>query len=718
MFDSLFKNSKDSENNTENSEELPKIESISQQTPEEKKVVEWVNKKVEESRMSSSRISHEGVWMTNIAYVLGFDGVFYDTTTRQFRSAAKGNTSLRRNRVHVNKILPSIQNRLARLCKNPPKYDVRPNSNEVEDKEASRLSLQVLNNIFDKQQVNQKRMTLYMWMQECGHAYAKVCWDPDLGEEIEDPDTGDVMYEGDVRIDVVPALEVFPDALAKTLDECQWIAHAKLRKLDYFKSHYPDRGHLVKEEGARLLSLQYEMRINSLNVQGQGQTGAQTIAKSSAIEIIYYEKKSTKHPRGRQIAISNGVLLEDKELAIGEIPFSKFDDVLVGGKYYSESVVTHARPLQDQLNRIIALRAAWTNKMLTGKWKAPKGSGLQQESINDQSGEVWEYNPLPGGQVPEAVQVPTIPQYAYEEEDRLDKMFDDTFGINEISKGQLPAAGIPAIGMQFLMEQDDTRIGVITENNEYSWARVGKHVLKFVAKFYKTPRLLKTAGKGLEYTVKSFLGSEVEGHDDVIVIRGSTLPGSKVLRRQEILNLRSQGLLGNPQDPETTEKVLGMLEYSDVQMNEVWQELAVDEAQVAKDIKLIEQEIPPQIQQWDNHKLHCQKKNLYRKSEKWHALSQTSQQILLADIEARIQLLVMSANPQLAAQLNEVKLNQQQLQQAARGAATTAGAQAGGLNQGINNPNIPGSGGPPPVPGGPPPSSMGVAPPPPGLGGP
>jgi len=706
----------DSSDKVTGDEQLSQLESIAEQTPDEKKIVEWVTKKVDESRMSSSRISHEGVWMTNIAYVLGFDGVFYDTTTRQFRSAAKGNTSLRRNRVHVNKILPSIQNRLARLCKNPPKYDVRPNSNEVEDKEASRLSLQVLNNIFDKQQVNQKRMTLYMWMQECGHAYIKTCWDPAMGEQIQDPDTGEVMYEGDVRLDVCPALEVFPDPLGKTLDECQWIAHAKLRKLDYFKSHYPNRGHLVKEEGARLLSLQYEMRINSLNVQGQGQTGAQSIAKSSATEIIYYEKKSTKRPHGRMISIANGVLLEDKELAIGAIPFAKFDDVLIGGKYYSESVVTHARPIQDQINRVIALRASWTNKLLAGKYMSPKGAGLQQESINDQSGEVWEYNASAalGGAKPEAVQVPMIPSYAYEEEDRLNKMMDETFGINEVSKGQLPSASIPAIGMQFLMEQDDTRVGVITEHNEYSWALVGKHVLKFVAKYYKTPRLLKTAGKSLEYTVKSFVGSEVDGHDDVIVIRGSTLPGSRVLRRQEILNLRSQGLLGNPQDPETTEKVLGMLEYSDVTINEVWQELAIDEAQVDRDIKLIEQGVPPVIQEWDNHKTHCQKKNVYRKSEKFEQLPKESQQILLADIQARIQLLMMSANPQLAAQLNEVKMNQDQLKQAAIGAATNAGAQAGGLNQGINNPNFGGA----PAPGAPPMAPPGAGPMPQGPGGP
>ena len=83
----------------------------------------WVKNKVQEVRSNSSRITHEGIWMTNIAYLLGFDSVYYDTSTRQFKSVGRGSSYLRRNRIHVNKILPTVQNRLSRLCKNPPPFD-------------------------------------------------------------------------------------------------------------------------------------------------------------------------------------------------------------------------------------------------------------------------------------------------------------------------------------------------------------------------------------------------------------------------------------------------------------------------------------------------------------------------------------------------------------------------------------------------------------------
>lgn len=630
-------------------------------TNDERDLVSFVRRKVEESRQNSSRITHEGIWMTNVAYLLGYDGVFYDTTLRQFRTISTGSRSIRRNRVHVNKILPSVQNRLARLCKNPPKYDVRPNSSDSDDKEAARLGLQIINMVWDQQAINQKRIPLFMWVQQCGHAFLKVSFDDQLGKPMVDPTTGELDYEGDIRIDVASPFEVFVDAMAKTMDEAQWVTQAKVRKLDYYKTHYPENGANVKEEDAWLLSAQYEMRINSLNNRGQGQTGSQQVMKNSAIELSYYERRSKKHPNGRHIVVANGVLLANKELPTGEIPFVKFDDVVIGGKFFSESTITHARPIQDQYNRTINLRTQWVNKLLAGKYIAARGHGLMQEALNDQSGEVVEYDPVPNAAPPQAMNVPVIPSYAYEEEERLQSMMYDIFGINEISRGQLPSAGIPAIGMQYLQEQDETRIGIVTEQHEHAWAGLGGLILKYAEKFYVMPRLLKVAGKSMDYTVKSFVGAELNGNDDVVVVRGSTLPGSKVLRRQEIINAYTQGFLGDPQDPKVREKVLGMLEFGDI--GEMWQDYGVDKAQVEKQIKEIENGIVPEISELDNNELHLQEKNRLRKSDKFAKMSPLSQEILMQDIEQRIQLLTNQANPGLNAQMQGIQQDMQQFQQ-------------------------------------------------------
>jgi hypothetical protein len=641
------------------------------QSFEDKELIGFVRGKLEDVRAYASRISHEGVWLTNIAYVLGFDFVKFDSSLRQFRPSAYAGQFMRNNRVSVNTILPRMQNRASKLCKNPPRYDVIPKTMSDEDKEAARLGLHIINSTWDEQQINRKRLELVNWVQQCGHAYLKTCWDKQLGPKMPvfDQETGEARLEpiGDIRIDVISPFEVFPDPIAKSWDECGWVVQARIRPISYFRDQYGELGGQVEPEDVWLTSLQYETRINSFNNQGGASTSVNSVIKNAAIELSYYEKPTYKNPKGRMIVCASNVLLKNDELPIDEICFQKFDDVIVAGKYYSESVVTHARPLQDQLNRLMALRADWQNKMLTGKYIAARGHGLMKEALNDQSGEVVEYDHVPNAPPPTAMQIPLIPQYAYTEEDSLINKIDDIFGINEVSRGQLPSAGIPAIGMQFLVEQDDTRIGVVTEGMEYAYAGVGRQILKYAEKYYDTPRLLKMAGKSMEYTVKSFVGEDLLGNTNTTVIRGSTLPGSKTLKRQEIINLHQQGYFGNPQDPKVLQNVLSQLEYGDVQ--EAWKERSLDMAQITKCIAMIEMEVKPPVHEADNHILFYQELNNLRKSEKFDKFSDLSKAILLEVMEDHLQEMVNIAAPtttnapsmdeQTAAQEHEAELQAQ-----------------------------------------------------------
>lgn len=625
-----------------------KLDSAQDQPKEDIELATFVKNKVEEVRAQANRVSHEGIWMTNIAYLLGFDSVYYDPTQRQFRplsDTAGSSQYISRSRIHSNIILPDVQNRLARMLKNPPKYDVRPESMEEEDKEAARLGIEVINMVWDKQSVNRKRIDLGMWLMQCGHAYVKVSYDDDLGDPL--PAIGNDQspgFEGDIRIDVVSAFECFPDPLAKTFDECGYFTQAKVRKLEYFRQRY-DLGYLVKEEGAWLLSAQYEMRINTLNSTGTSSSGTSEQMKNAAIEMNYYEKRSKKYPGGRHIIVANGVVLKNDVLPCGEIPFAKFDDVVVGGKYYSESLITHARPIVDQYNRLLQKRAQWENKLLAGKYIAAKGHGLIQEALNNQSGEVVEYNPVPNAAPPGAMSIPVMPEYAYTSTNDLENKVHNIFGLSEVSRGQLPSASIPAIGIQLLLEQDETRVGIEVESHEYSWARVGQLILKYADKCYVTNRKLKTKGRGLSYKVTEFDGKSLRGNFDCIVIRGSTVPNSKVINRQEIINLWQQGLMGAPQDPAVVQEVLGKLEYGEV--GSVWKKYHIDMTQIQDSIEEIEEELKPEVNKLDNHMLHLMVKNDYR-IEKGMNLSPLSMQLLEEDIATHTQMEVLLRHPELA----------------------------------------------------------------------
>jgi hypothetical protein len=635
--------------------ELSPIENASDMSPDEKRLISYIRDKVDDCRHSGSRIAYEAIWLTNIAYLLGFSGVSYDPVQKQYKNADPSNKMMRRSRMRVNKILPTIQNRLARLCKSPPEYDVRPNSNSTEDKDAARLALQIIENVFDKTRFEEKRQELLMTTQQFGYAFIQVCWDPNIGKCMYDPETNEMQgYEGDIRIDVLNPFEVFTDPLAKRMEDVNWWIKAKVRKLSYFQERYPERGDAVKEEDAWLLSSQYEQRINALTASGITGSSVHQQMKNSAIEIVYYEKRSKEHPNGRMIVTASGILLEDKELPIGEFDLTKFDDIVVAGKFQSESVITHLRPIQDQYNLVINKRAEWVRKMLAGKYIVPRGAGLEQEAINNESGEIVHYNVVPnapnGGQ-PIPMMIPNMPSYAYNEEKALDLQFDFVSGLSEISRGQLPFAGIPAEGMQMLQEADETRVGIMTARNELGYAQIARHILLYASEYYKMPRILKIAGDGLEYTVKEFVGADIKDNHDVIVLPGSTIPGSKTLRRQEIINAYQLGILGPVGDPKTLQKLAKMIEFGD--QFEIWKPLALDSAQIKKSLDAIEQgtfDMQKDLHELDNHIMYIQEMNDYRKTDKYTELGDKKQALFDYVLEWHIQAQVRILNPGLPMQ--------------------------------------------------------------------
>lgn len=591
--------------------------------------VNWVRTKLEEIRTSASRTSHEGIWMQNTAYVLGFPGMQWNAAARSFAPVNNASSFNRRNKIYVNKLLPALQNRLARLCKNQPRYDVRPNDSTQEAKDNAKFKLDILMAKWDDLRINQKRSSLIMWAQQTGHAYLGVYWDDTLGNKMFNAETGEVDFEGDIRVDVISPFEIFPDPQAKCFDDARYFIRAKVRPLQYFRDHYGEKGAEVKSEETWLLSAQFENRINSMNTRGpSGGTGSGG-NRDTALELSYYERPCKKYPNGRFIVEASGIRLVDEELPVGKIPLVKFDDITIGGKYYSECVTTHARPIQDQYNQLIRRRAEWTNRLLKGGYLSPRGNGMIREALTDEQAEVIQYDVVPnapGGGEPKPLQIPMIPQWAYTEEDKLDMMMNEIMGLGEASQGNLPSASIPAIGMQLLVEQDQTRIGVMIEQHEFAFADVGMLILDYVQKLYVTPRKMKFAGKN-SYIVKDVSGEALQGSNDVSVVRGSMNPSSKSLRRQELLNLYDRGLLGDPADPKVRQNLLADLEFGDI--SEPYLDIAIDQNRIKKFITDVEGGIFPDIDEADNFAEAYKEFSRYRKSEKFTTLEPEIQQLLI-----------------------------------------------------------------------------------------
>ena len=147
----------------------------------------------------------------------------------------------------------------------------------------------------------------------------------------------------------------------------------------------------------------------------------------------------------------------------------------------------------------------------------------------------------------------------------------------------------------------------------------------------------------MAYTVKDVTGSDIRGNTDVYVIRGSTVPGSKTLDRQDIFNVFNAGLLGNKEDPAVLTKVLDMLEFGDI--NGVWEDNSLDNSQIQRGIQKLEAGMPVQVSEFDNHPAWLIKLNRVRKSDKWDSYDPQIQALFLQTMEQSIQTIVSQNMP-------------------------------------------------------------------------
>lgn len=137
-----------------------------------------------------------------------------------------------------------------------------------------------------------------------------------------------------------------------------------------------------------------------------------------------------------------------------------------------------------------------------------------------------------------------------------------------------------------------------------------------------------------------------------MVVRGSSVPTSRSLRRQDILNTYQLGLLGNPGDPALRMKVMQQLEFGDT--SGMWTQFSSTKAQIKKMIDDIEKGVittenaAQSVSQYDDHVLFLMDLNEYRKSEKYEAIPPEQKEAFLRVMDAHLEWQARITNPAVA----------------------------------------------------------------------
>ena len=613
--------------------------------------------------------SYEKTWFINGAFLRGQQYVSYNDASKTFEVPYR--IPQHRVRLVINYCMAYFRRTKARLTAHKPGLFTRPATTDQNDVERARLDVKVLESELYREGFPAKHKADVAWALECGTGLMYLRWNPwggtplfeDVpvvdeftGEPSVNPETGEPMTErkplmddhgrqlreGQNEIEVVSAYEIDVDPMATTLDDAEWIMRSKIRSLAWIRENYPDKGPYVKAEEVHLHDC-YQKRIRQMiGILGYSSDAESSSAgaedePNSAIIHEYWERATTKYPRGRLIVIANNVELFNGENPYKHqiFPFTKTDEVTISGRFWGMAMIEQAIPLQKNLNR--ARSQEVENRTLMGrpKWLIPRTAKVTQASFDAEAGEKITYMPGPRGERPEIMAPPPTYQSTQIEIQHTINDIQEIFAWHEVSRGILPSANIPGVAVDKLQQADETSLGDTATNIDASLIRLGRMILSNCNQFWDEERLVRAGGEGARLEAMRVRGADLAGQDpsadyfDVRVIPGSTMLRDAGKQREMVMELIQLQIL-NP--VAHRDLILKILDVGEIE--EAFEDDRLDEQWAEKENEMMEQGTFSEPHDFENHDIHLRVLDRFRKTQRYRNLPPELQELF--DVHAEM----------------------------------------------------------------------------------
>ena len=512
--------------------------------------------------------------------------------------------------------IPNVMRTVSRLTSHNPWCGVMPATTEKDDASSARLATKLLEfwrtSIFSPPQ----RVRFASWIVTCGSAFYRVGWDSYAGrslarrslapagetvwgattegkplqppsspvdrwlEEVAQTDrtaTGGygglattsrsaeaLMFDGDVTVDVVSPFEVYPEPFVADFDRLTWMIHARMRTRDDIEAHWGVKA--TKDMKAVDWGSDDAAGFNPVKFSGMTDSpyasalGIPTNNQQEMVLVLeYWERPSQAHMDGRRVLVIGGkaVIDEPNPYPHRDFPFAMSVFEMLPTSMWGRGLVENIVPAVEEYNITLEQIGLARDYVCHPPILVPRGAQIKPVLDQNFPGRMWAYN-YP--QRPEPMQMPQLPAYLSTLLEYNKGMIDDLSFLHEASVGQAPPNVRAGVAMQILQEADDRPLRPTYDMHDESIRRCCQMLLGLAQRYYTTPRMIRLMGKGREYEVTSFQGSDLRGAADVIVDPRSAAPQSLAMRRQEVMDLFGSGLLGNPGDPTVAKRALKMME--------------------------------------------------------------------------------------------------------------------------------------------------------------
>lgn len=600
---------------------------------------------------ASEKQSYEKLWFQCLSF---YTGNQWSRWNPQFARLEEPPAPPWRKKYTANLILPMVMRIVAKLTADRPEAVVVPNTPDRDDVQGARVSTKVLDHLMRVTEFDTELRRMVEWATICGTGFLKVYWDPDAG-----PRTGEVMDFaeslimreaedakesstkgkasvldrpiGEIRVDPVSPFKIFTDArtAAPGWDDATWVCEATTRPLDYIKQKWAKGDKVAADSGGSGMHGFLEKKMRGM-VSGIG-SGWFTTPKDSetAVVLEMWDRPSTEYPRGRYAVVANGVVLENRANAFTEIgswnPYIYYPFIEVPGRFWGMGLVENLMAPQREYNVTRSQIIESKNLMSKPKWVVPKGSGVPDNAITSEPGEVIEYNA--NWPAPQVVPPVPLPNYVEQHVTNIIREMQMIAAQSDVTQSKAPPNVRSGVAIQLLQEGDQSVLSLPRKRLVDMIMATSQLMLKLAQANWSLPRVVKTVASDYSYQVERFFGADIRNNYDVRLVPYSRSGmESSAARRQNLMDIMGTGFL-NPQEPSNLRSVMEAFELYDPDsaLFSASQHFRVAERE--NDQMRAMPPVYPEVRDFHDHTAHLAVLDSFRNSAEYQTLDQMQREM-------------------------------------------------------------------------------------------
>lgn len=620
-------------------------------------LVLFVNKKY--SQMKTDRSQFERQWYLNMAFFFGRQNVIFKNMAGAGGRLVVPPAPPWRVRMVINKIRPMVRRELAKLTSQKPSASVVPASSDDADLFAANAGEQIWESMYYGKDVKSIVKEAVWWQLVCGTGYIKTFWDQSaiVPAGLDEP-----PYQGDICYTAESPFHIFiPDLRATKIEDQPYVIHSSTRTPEWLKSRYKQTldGQEIKPNVKGANEILNDAYLNLV--------GGTAFDMDSVLvhEMHIKPGADPRFPEGGVITVTGDQVIQYMPIFPydhGQFCVTKFDHI-PSGKYYATSVIEDIIPIQKELNRTRSQIVEAKNRMAKPQLIAPVGS-IDVSKVTTEPGQVITYKV--GMQPPQPLPLQPLPNYVLNEVQQLLSDMDDISGQHEVTRGNVPPGVTAATAISYLQEQDDSMLSAEVDSIESGLEKIAKQTLSLVGQYWDLPRTVKITGVDGSWDAAMFKGADLRGNTDIRMEAGSALPTSKAAKQALITDWMKLGFI-------PPEEGMAILDVGG--LNKLYERVQIDQAQARRENlkmqncppELIQQmfepptdpmgnPLPPEqymvdpatgkpqlpdpvvpVNNWDNHAIHIDIHNRFRKSQAYEQLSPDRQMLFEVHVQKHME---------------------------------------------------------------------------------